>query len=111
MGGRHDGSNGPQVPQLGLDHAVDLLGEVRLTGLGRSSDDVGRRLGAADDRGTGDLDARAVACYALLLKELELKVEDPADVGRGQGGGDVVGDVVDDVVGRLVGIEDGLAGF
>src|SRR5262249_41484243 len=42
---------------------------------------------------------------ALLLEVLELELEDPANVVRGEGGGDVVGDVGNDPVVRLFDVE------
>src|SRR3954468_19847503 len=82
--GRPDRPDRPQVAELRLDHAVDLFGQIRLAGGGTALEDVVHRLGAADHDGARRVGRRPVRRHAFALEELDLVLEDPADVVRGQ---------------------------
>src|SRR5437016_12644455 len=79
-----DRTDRAEVVQLGLDDRVDLLGQVGLAGLRSPGQDVFDGLGAPHDDVTGGMRRRAVAGESLALDELELELQDPAHVVRGE---------------------------
>src|SRR5215217_5278915 len=67
---RSDRPDGPQIRDLGGEHRIHLLGEVRLARSGGTLDDVRDGLGAADDDGRRRVLGGPVARDTLALEEL-----------------------------------------
>src|SRR3954447_21906589 len=76
---RTDGTDGAQVAQLRVDHAVHLLGQVALPRRRAAFEDEVDGLRTTDDHGARRVRGRSVRRDPLALEEVDLRLEDPAD--------------------------------
>ena len=114
-------SSGPAAPPMApisrryaswvCDDACTCSGRYSSPDAARAAEDVLDRLGRADHHVAGRVRARPVAGDALAAEELELQIEDPAHVARGERRRDFVGDPRHHPVVGLFDVEDGRGRF
>src|SRR4051812_10239082 len=93
VGRRTHGTDGAQVAQLRIDHAVDLLGGVAPAGGRAALGHVVARPRPADHDRTRRVGDGPVRRDALALEVLDLELEDAPDVVDGERRRDLVGEV------------------